>query len=128
MFSVPVRKAVLFIYVFRGIMLAYYISAVIVKIRICSPIAKFWDADIDGTCLAKKSIILADAVVSVVSDVIILILPLPLAVGLQMSTKKIMAIMAILGAGGFAVVASTVLSVSHISSLPDRRRMLPLLS
>ena len=60
----PVRKAVLFIYIFRGVMLAYYIPAVIVKIRICSPIAKFWDTGIDGTCLDETSIILADAVVS----------------------------------------------------------------
>lgn len=104
----PVRKAVLFIYVFRGIMLAYYISAVIVKIRICSPIAKFWDTDIDGTCLDETSIILADAIVSVVSDSIILILPLPLTMGLQMSTKKMMTVIAILGAGGFAVVVSII--------------------
>lgn len=104
----PVRKAALFIYVFRGIMLAYYISAVIVKIRICSPIAKFWDTDIDGTCLDKTSIILADAVVSVVSDLIILILPLPLTMDLQMSMKKMMTVIAILGAGGFAVVASII--------------------
>lgn len=91
-----------------GVMLAYYIPAVIVKIRICSPIAKFWDQRIDGTCLDQTSIILADAVVSVVSDMIVLILPLPLTLSLQLSTKRKMRVMAILGAGGLAVAASII--------------------
>ncbi|KAJ6187794.1 hypothetical protein N7519_002702 [Penicillium mononematosum] len=104
----PFRKCVMFIKIFMGVMLAYYIPAVIVKIRICNPISKFWDQDIDGTCLDQSSIIMADAVVSVVSDLIVLILPLPLTLSLQMSTKRKMRVMAILGAGGLAVAASII--------------------
>ena len=80
----PYRKAVIFIYIFLGIMLAYYIPAVIVKIRICKPISTFWNQDNGGTCLDQTAIILADAVVSVVSDLIVLVLPLPLTLGLNM--------------------------------------------
>lgn len=104
----PFRKAVIFIYVFMGIMLAYYIPAVIVKVRICNPIGRFWDRGIHGTCLNEASIILADAVVSVVSDLIILLLPLPLTMSLQMSTKKKVRVMCLLGAGGLAVASSIV--------------------
>lgn len=104
----PVRIAVIFIYTFMGIMFAYYIPAIIAKIIICDPIAKFWDPDIDGTCLNEKSIILADAVISVVSDSVILILPLLLTRNLRMSTKKKIRVVAALGAGGFAVVASII--------------------
>lgn len=91
-----------------AIMLAYYIPAVIVKIRICNPISRFWDRNIEGTCLGESSIILADAVVSVVSDLIILLLPLPLTMSLQMSTKKKVRVMVLLGAGGLAVAATIV--------------------
>lgn len=104
----PFRKSVLFIYGFMTLMLAYYIPAVIVKIRICNPISLFWDTNADGTCLDETSIILADAVVSCVSDLIILILPLPLTMTLQMSKKKKMRVIAILGAGGLAVAASII--------------------
>lgn len=104
----PVRDVVIFIYIFIGIMLAYYIPVLIVKIRICSPIARFWNANIDGTCLDQKSIILADAVVSVASDFVILILPLILTMHLQMSTKKKIRVAAVLGAGGLAVLASII--------------------
>jgi hypothetical protein len=104
----PFRKCVIFIRVFMGLMLAYYIPAVIVKVRICSPIARFWDQTVDGSCLNETSIIMADAVVSVVSDLIILILPLPLTLTLQMSGKRKMRVMGILGAGGLAVAASII--------------------
>ncbi|KAL4888605.1 integral membrane protein [Aspergillus ambiguus] len=104
----PFRKCVIFIYVFLALMLAYYIPAVIVKIRICDPIAKFWATDTPGSCLNQSAIIMADAVVSVVSDMIVLVLPLPLTLGLQLPTKKKMRVMAILGAGGLACASSVV--------------------
>ncbi|KAF9885402.1 hypothetical protein FE257_012924 [Aspergillus nanangensis] len=104
----PFRKSVIFIYIFLGFMLAYYIPAVIVKIRICAPIAKFWSPDTPGSCLNQSSIIMADAVVSVVSDMIVLTLPLPLTLGLQLPTQKKMRVMGILGAGGLAVASSII--------------------
>ncbi|RLL94198.1 hypothetical protein CFD26_103363 [Aspergillus turcosus] len=104
----PYRKAVLFIYVFFVVMLLYYVPAVIVKIRICNPIAKFWDDTTQGSCLDQAAIILADAVVSVVSDMIILTLPLPLTLSLQMPMRKKLRVMGILGAGGLACASSVV--------------------
>lgn len=104
----PFRKSVLFIHGFMILMLTYYIPAVIVKIRICNPISFFWNPDIEGTCLDEASIILADAVVSCVSDLIILILPLPLTMALQMSSRKKIRVIAILGAGGMAVASSII--------------------
>ena len=117
----PYRKAVIFIYFFMVVMLLYYIPAVIVKIRICMPIRKFWDHSAKGSCLSEPSIILADAVVSVVSDLIVLTLPLPLTMKLQMPFKKKMRVMAILGAGGLAFVSSIVRLVLIVltGSSPD---------
>ncbi|KAJ5166658.1 uncharacterized protein N7482_005439 [Penicillium canariense] len=104
----PFRKVIILIYGFMALMLAYYIPAVIVKIRICNPIPRFWNSEVDGTCLDETSIILADAVVSCVSDLIILILPMPLTMSLQMSPRKKIRVIAILGAGGLAVAASII--------------------
>lgn len=104
----PFRKSVIFIYTFLGVMLAYYIPAVIVKIVICKPISKFWVPSTPGSCLDQTSIILADAVASVVSDMIILLLPLPLTLRLQLPMKKKMRVMAILGAGGVACAFSVI--------------------
>jgi hypothetical protein len=105
-FFSPFRKSVLFIYGFMALMLGYYIPAVIVKIRTCNPISLFWNANIGVTCLNETSIILTDAVVSCVRDLVILLLPLPLTVTTQMSKKKKTRVIAILGAGGLAIAAS----------------------
>lgn len=104
----PYKKAVWFIYIFFGLMLGYYVPAVIVKVRICSPIEKFWDHSTPGTCLDEAAIILADAVISVISDLIILLLPLPLTLSLQMPMKKRIRVVGILCAGGLAVAATIV--------------------
>lgn len=104
----PFRKAVIFIYVLMGVMLAYYIPAVIVKVRICMPINSFWDPDVKGTCLNENAIITADAVISSVSDLVILLLPLPLTMSLQMNKKKKMRVVGLMGAGGLAVLASVI--------------------
>lgn len=105
----PHKKCVIFIYVFMGLMLAYYIPAVIVKVRICDPISRFWLGTAEqGTCLNESAIILADAVISVVSDFIVLILPVPLTMKLQMPLKKRLRVMGILGAGGLACASSVI--------------------
>lgn len=105
----PYKKAIYFIYVLLGLMLAYYIPAIIIKIRICWPISRFWlGASVPGTCLNEGAIILADAVISVISDLTILLLPLPLTLSLQMRAKKKMRVIAILGAGGLAVASSII--------------------
>lgn len=103
----PYNKMIVFIYVFFGILLAYYIPAIIIKIRICMPISHFWLEDAsEGSCLDRSAIILADAIMSVISDLIILVLPMILTHSLQMSFKKRLRIICILGAGGFACASS----------------------
>ncbi|EEH05290.1 integral membrane protein [Histoplasma capsulatum G186AR] len=105
----PYRKTVRFIYVYFGVLLAYYVPAIIVKIRICMPISHFWMGQAsNGSCLDERAIILADAIISVVSDLTILVLPLLLTHSLQMSLKKKIRVIGILGAGGLACASSIV--------------------
>ncbi|KAJ5544983.1 hypothetical protein N7535_006629 [Penicillium sp. DV-2018c] len=99
----PFKSKVLFIYIFLGCLCCYYIVALIVKIRICGPIPKYWLGDaVEGSCLDQDAALIADSVISVVSDLIILILPLPLTWSLQMSRNKKLRVIGLLGAGGLA--------------------------
>ncbi|KAE8365073.1 hypothetical protein BDV27DRAFT_144772 [Aspergillus caelatus] len=102
----PFRKAVIFIYLFLGLMLAYYVPALIVKICICIPISKFWAPATPGRCLDQSKITLADAVISVVSDLIVLIIPLALVSTLHLPTRKKVRVIALLSAGGLACASS----------------------
>lgn len=99
----PFRGKVWFIYIFLGCLCCYYTVALIVKIRICGPIPRYWLGEqVPGTCLDQTAALIADSVISVVSDLIILILPLPLTWSLQMSRNRKLRVIGLLGAGGLA--------------------------
>ncbi|KAK4933865.1 hypothetical protein LTR66_015851 [Elasticomyces elasticus] len=102
----PYRGKVWFIWTFLGALCVYYAIALIIKIHMCNPIPFYWlgsELEGGGTCLDQAAALIADSVISVVSDIIILILPLPLTWSLQMSRNKKLRVMGLLGAGGFAV-------------------------
>lgn len=99
----PYRGKVWFIYIFLALLCIYYTVALIVKIRMCDPIPMYWLGDVPGgSCLDQTAALIADSVISVVSDIIILVLPLPLTWSLQMSRNRKLRVMGLLGAGGLA--------------------------
>ncbi|EAW17342.1 uncharacterized protein NFIA_072560 [Aspergillus fischeri NRRL 181] len=102
----PYRSKIIFIYVLLGCLCIYYIIAEIVKIRMCDPIPSYWEGTAGRRCLDQSAALLADSVISVVSDLIILILPLPLTWSLQMSRNKKLRVIGILSAGGLATAFS----------------------
>ena len=104
----PFKPLVNFIYVFFGIIAAYYIPVVFLKLFICIPVSKFWDKDREGSCIDQNAMITADAFISVLSDIIILILPIIGTRPLQMPGKKKVRVIGILGAGGVACASSII--------------------
>ncbi|RHZ55424.1 uncharacterized protein CDV56_107110 [Aspergillus thermomutatus] len=102
----PYRTKIIFIYVLLGCLCIYYIIAEIIKIRMCNPIPSYWEGTPGRHCFDQSAALLADSIISVVSDLIILILPLPLTWSLQMSRSKKLRVMGILSAGGLATAFS----------------------
>ena len=118
----PFRRAVIGIYIFIGFMLAYYLPVVIIKSIICHPVRLFWDHDVPGKCFNQRALILADSVISVLSDLIIFALPLPLASDLHMPLKKKLRVAAIFSAGGLACVTSIIrlVDIVHNGMSPNQ--------
>ncbi|RAL14507.1 uncharacterized protein BO97DRAFT_340434 [Aspergillus homomorphus CBS 101889] len=102
----PYRIKILMIYFFLGCLCVYYVIALIVKIRMCDPIPGYWTGSPNARCLNQRAALIADSVISVVSDLIILFLPLPLTWSLQMSRSKKMRVIGMLSAGGLATAFS----------------------
>lgn len=99
------KKTIMCIYIFMGLLGGYYFSALVVKIRICWPIHAYWEGDM-SKCLDQRAIIIADAIVSAVSDLVILLLPTPLTWSLQLPLRKKLRVAGILCAGGIATAFS----------------------
>lgn len=118
----PFRRAVIGIYIFIGFMLAYYLPVVIIKSIICRPVRLFWDHDVPGKCFNQRALILADSVISVLSDLIIFALPLPLASDLHMPLKKKLRVAAIFSAGGLACITSIIrlVDIVHNGMSPNQ--------
>jgi len=96
----PHRKAVMLTKVIIGVMFLYYLPAFFMKVFRCNPIRKTWDIKTPGACFTDEStIFLADCVISLISDVSILVLPMPLVWALKASWKRKIRIMVIFAGG-----------------------------
>ncbi|KAL4779642.1 hypothetical protein BJX76DRAFT_340173 [Aspergillus varians] len=101
----PYKTKILFIQIFLGALTIYYTIAEIVKIRMCDPVPAYWTLE-PASCLDQRAALIADSVISVVSDILILVLPLPLTWSLQMSRNKKLRVVGMLSAGGLATAFS----------------------
>ncbi|KAL7961874.1 hypothetical protein V8C34DRAFT_301955 [Trichoderma compactum] len=72
------RRTLIGIYIFIGMIVAYYVSGFFTKIFIC-------DA---SKCMNQSAIVTADSIISIISDLAILLLPTPLTWSLQLPRRK----------------------------------------
>ncbi|KAJ5494855.1 hypothetical protein N7463_010942 [Penicillium fimorum] len=68
-----------------GISLAWAVAIIFVSIFQCTPIARAWDTRIPGTCIDLKASFIGNAVPNVVTDILILSLPVRVVWGLHAS-------------------------------------------
>ncbi|KAK6849075.1 hypothetical protein PG995_012908 [Apiospora arundinis] len=90
-------------------MLCYYVPVFIIKIQVCRPINSYWDLGVKGVnVVSQRSLFVADTVMSTVSDIAVLLLPVPAIVSLRMNMAQKLKIWCMLGLGGIATMASIV--------------------
>ncbi|KAF1960158.1 hypothetical protein CC80DRAFT_513805 [Byssothecium circinans] len=104
----PIKRAVLMLRIILACLFTYYLLVLALKSAICRPVSKFWRPEISGECFNQRSLILADSVISVLSDAILFVAPLPLTCNLHMKARKRVKVAAVFSAGGLAVVCSAV--------------------
>ncbi|KAK2034727.1 hypothetical protein LX32DRAFT_607837 [Colletotrichum zoysiae] len=100
------HKTKIGIYITIVLMAGYYLPVFFLKTFICRPIRGFWNPKVSATCFNQRAIFVADTIISAVSDLAVLILPIPAAASLRMSWEKRLKVVAMLSAGGIATAAS----------------------
>ncbi|KAK2607874.1 hypothetical protein N8I77_006517 [Diaporthe amygdali] len=101
-----------------------YSGIQIPKVMVCTPISAYWEitAKVGVTgqnpyCLNQSHIFIADISVAVLTDFIILIVPIPLALSMNcLSFKQKVQIILLLSAGGAAVTQATTQSASKCAT------------
>nr|XP_036578884.1 uncharacterized protein CTRU02_11138 [Colletotrichum truncatum]KAF6786267.1 integral membrane protein [Colletotrichum truncatum] len=95
------------IHIFIILLLVCYIPIQTLKTIICIPISAFWNPHtLNPKCLNQRKIFIADLSLAIITDFVILILPIPLLWGLRMSFRKKLKILVLLGAGGVATAVT----------------------
>ncbi|KAB2573870.1 hypothetical protein DBV05_g7472 [Lasiodiplodia theobromae] len=118
----PFERYCRFIYGFTAMLGIYYILMLFLKIFICRPIHLFWAPESsDGECFDQRALILADNIISLVSDIAVLVIPCPLAGGLKVGIKAKLRIAAVFGVGGFACVCTFIrlIDIIKMGGSPD---------
>lgn len=116
---------VYFIKGFIFLLCCYYIAALITKFNLCRPISVYWEGlSQGGSCLSQQGALVADSVISVSTDMLILLLPLPLIWSLRISRAKKLRVIFLLGAGGSAVAFTLyrLVLVLRRANSPDQSR------
>ncbi|KAF4780314.1 hypothetical protein HER10_EVM0010985 [Colletotrichum scovillei] len=97
-----VTKAVIGLLIVRGLVIVFLISFQ------CVPITAIWDKSAQGKCLNLTAIGYAGAAASITEDVVLLIMPIPELLHLQLGLKKKLGLVLMFCLGSFGCIASIV--------------------
>ncbi|KAF3028531.1 hypothetical protein E8E15_008997 [Penicillium rubens] len=89
-----------------GLVLAWCLAVFITVLVQCRPISFNWNKNQSGTCISAKSFFFGNAISNLLIDVIILALPIPMVLQLQLRLSQKLTILGIFLLGGFVCVAS----------------------
>lgn len=96
----------------------YLIATTITSIVQCSPVAFAWDPTIDdGTCIDLAKFFIFNGVVALLTDLLVLVLPLPLVWGLQLPFSQKLALIPVFGIG-IAIVVVSALRLKYLITAP----------
>ncbi|KAI9367089.1 hypothetical protein BJX61DRAFT_538346 [Aspergillus egyptiacus] len=113
----PVRWLVRSAWATIGVIVAWAIATILAGCLICRPFAYNWDKTIPGaTCGDQVASFTATGVINLVTDVIVLVLPMPSLSKLQMAMYKKVTLIAVFGLGLVTCIISA-LRISVLSTM-----------
>lgn len=108
----PTHRMRLVCWIMITILALYGTWAVISAFLNCIPVAKFWDDSIDGFCLSKPGLWFSNASMHITTDIVILIIPIPALISIDIPKRQKVALMVMFALGGFVCITSIVRLVS----------------
>ncbi|KAL9020024.1 MAG: hypothetical protein Q9185_002712 [Variospora sp. 1 TL-2023] len=102
-------------YINLGIVAAFTIGSVFATILQCIPIKASWNRDMEATCTNSASFWIAFAVINILTDAIILFLPMREVLHLQLGRREKIGLLALFSLGAF-VTASSVVRVTAVAN------------
>ncbi|KAI0119340.1 hypothetical protein F4814DRAFT_236275 [Daldinia grandis] len=103
------RRFHIYLWIIAAFVAAWFISSAVVSIAQCTPIEFAWDTSIPGGfCINYGLLVLIAGVINVITDFVILALPIPMIMRLQVSKQKRTQLVFIFATGSSACVVSII--------------------
>lgn len=102
----PTREFKLATYILSGLIILWCIALNCVAIFQCNPVKKSWLPTTPGTCIDLKAAFIGNAIPNIITDVVILLLPVRQIWKLQMRPAQRISLIAMFLLGGFVLFAS----------------------
>ena len=100
-----------------------HLSATVTTIFGCTPVYKFWDLDVTGTCVNLLLMGACESGLNVLTDIMVLALPVRAVWGLRLPVKQRLAVAMTFGIGVMWVAQATLL-VPSLTTCAARPRQL----
>ncbi|KAF6814143.1 integral membrane protein [Colletotrichum sojae] len=112
------------VYTLVGIVVCYSVVYVLINISGCKPIEASWDTTIpkaEASCVDKLTTYLTLSIANIIMDVLILLLPLPVVIPLQMGKRQKFSLILLFGTGAFVcgVATKRTIDLPGLLSSPD---------
>ncbi|KPA35833.1 integral membrane protein, partial [Fusarium langsethiae] len=107
-------------YAVMGVVVGYSIGGIGATIWQCVPIAGAWDKRVDATCIDSSKFWVAYAVLNILTDVMVLGLPILPIMRLQTSVRQKLLLSCIFLLGGFVTITSILRVTSVSNSLKNK--------
>ena len=96
----PTRRFTIVLYISCAFIVMWCVSALLVAIFACRPIAHFWTQSLPGRCINVKKFVMVEAGLTIFTDVALLVLPMPMVWVLKISRQQKIALSGIFLLGG----------------------------
>lgn len=99
----PYHKRIVLVYALLCFIAFYYFIILFIKTFICHPISTYWEhTQNNDACFNRLGVIIADSIVSLITDLAILAFPIALTWSLNMPVSRKLRVICLLGIGGVA--------------------------
>ncbi|KAI1838614.1 hypothetical protein DTO013E5_515 [Penicillium roqueforti] len=113
----PVTWVVRISWITMGVIVAWTIGTILAGCLICRPFAFNWDQTIPGgSCGNQVTSFTVTGVINLITDIVVLVTPMPLLYKLQMARYKKVTFITIFGLGGVTCIIS-ILRISMLSTM-----------
>ncbi|KAL8650343.1 MAG: hypothetical protein Q9226_005187 [Calogaya cf. arnoldii] len=89
-----------------AITFAFMISAILAQLLQCHPVPKVWNPTLPGTCVDTNPLYLSNSIINTIIDFLVLLLPIPMIVRLQVNTRTKLVLAAIFSLCSGTVIVS----------------------